>query len=380
MLIELGNATPKNSVDGRPAVTEMYFPEADDQGLGGYSHKNGGIDHNDLRDHLVDSAVYAQGQTQLPDHEILVSILHPDGSWANHIDPSDLRSRPLWVAVRPDPLTPKGRAKDIEKVLSDYWEVPIGKPETVERDFWTRNGEPGVGPDIYTQAGLPPLTALFTNVGRVQQANNHGGGQVGATGQASASSATTLTTTTTTSSTTQWNGYRLYATVSATVMVWGNVVSCTSGANAVFTVDRWYAAATPGGAAGSTPSATGTYMLADGGNLSAWFCGLTTSAYTPAATDTSIPSEYSTAGGGLLRKICPYALTSGTSPMTYTLTPVFTANGSDSLPSTIQGCGFFTGMVIGSANTMKFGDAVSPTATFSASGDQMTLTQTVTGS
>jgi hypothetical protein len=54
---------------------------------------------------------------------------------------------------------------------------------------------------------------------------------------------------------------------------------------------------------------------------------------------------------------------------------VFTANGSDSLPVTIGKRGVFDAA---SAGNMVFETLVSPTATISASGDQLTLTDTVT--
>ena len=307
-----------------------------------------------------------------------MAATHRSGAWVAHAE-----ANPTWISVTPEELTDPAVAADVERVLANYYGATVGKPHDIEDTHWTQHGPPGTGPDIYTQAGLPTLTALFTNDGRNQQALNYGGGQVGATGQATASSSTTLTTTYTSSSTTQWTGYRLYATVSATQLVWGNVVSCTSGANAVFTVDRWYTVSTPGGAAGSTPSSTATWVLADGGMVSAWFCGLTATVITPAATDHTLSGEITTGGGGLIRKICPFAITSGTSPLTLTLTPVFTANGSDSLPVTVAAAAFFTSMVTsfgGTNGPMKFEGLLSATATFNISGDQMTLTETITGS
>jgi len=100
---------------------------------------------------------------------------------------------------------------------------------------------------------------------------------------------------------------------------------------------------------------------------------LTANTTSPAAGDTTLTAEITTAGGGLVRKAGTYAHTGGTS--TYTITTVFTANGSDSLPVTIGKRGVFDAS---SAGNMVYETLVSPTATLSASGDQLTLTDTVT--
>lgn len=114
------------------------------------------------------------------------------------------------------------------------------------------------------------------------------------------------------------------------------------------------------GARGSQPAA-GDYVA------------LTANTTAPAAGDTTLTAEITTAGGGLIRKQGTYAHTAGTN--TYTITPVFTANGTDSLPVTIGKYGVFNAS---SAGTLVFETLVSPTATLSASGDQLTITITVT--
>ena len=289
--------------------------------------------------------------------------------------PAHAREAPKWIHVTPSDLTPPGVAVDFEQVLRDVYRVPTAeRPDDVEDRYHTKWGPPGDGPRI------PDITNLFTNDGRVQQAVNYGGGQVGDTGQATASSATTLTTTKS-YTTNQYAGCRIYATVSGSQMAWGNIVSNTAGPNSVITVDRWYSPASPGGAASTAPSSTAAFVIADGGVVSAWFVGLTTTNIVPAAGDHALSGEYTTAGGGLIRKIAPYSLTSGTSPMTLTLTPVFTANVSDALPATFYAAGAFTSMVV--ANTtlaMKWETLLNASQTISASGDQLTLTWTEQGS
>ncbi len=101
--------------------------------------------------------------------------------------------------------------------------------------------------------------------------------------------------------------------------------------------------------------------------------GLTANSAAPAAGDTTLTGEIATAGGGLVRAAGAYAHTAGTN--TYTVTNAFTANGSDALPVTVAKIGVFTAA---SAGTLVFETLLSATATLSASGDQLTVTQTVT--
>jgi hypothetical protein len=101
---------------------------------------------------------------------------------------------------------------------------------------------------------------------------------------------------------------------------------------------------------------------------------LTANATAPALGDTTLAAEITTAGGGLIRKVAAYAHTNGTS--TYTLTTTFTANGSDALPVTIAKMGTFNATPSG--GTLVYTTLLSATATLTASGDALTLTQTVT--
>lgn len=103
------------------------------------------------------------------------------------------------------------------------------------------------------------------------------------------------------------------------------------------------------------------------------FVAITANSTAPSAASTTLTGEITTAGGGLVRQTGVYAHTNGTS--TYTLTTVFTANGSDSLPVTIAKRGVFDAA---SGGNLVYETLVSPTATLSASGDSLTLTDTVT--
>ena len=109
---------------------------------------------------------------------------------------------------------------------------------------------------------------------------------------------------------------------------------------------------------GGTPSTTPATSVA-----------LTANSTAPAAGDTTLAGEITTAGGGLVRKTGTYAHTTGAT--SYTITTTFTANGTDALPVTIAKRGIFSG------STLVFETLVSPTATLSASGDSLTLTDTI---
>lgn len=100
---------------------------------------------------------------------------------------------------------------------------------------------------------------------------------------------------------------------------------------------------------------------------------LTANATAPAAGDTTLTGEITTAGGGLVRAAGTYAHTGGAA--SYTVSNTFTANGSDSLPVTIAKAGVFDAA---SGGNLVFETLLTTTATLSASGDALTLTQTVT--
>ena len=101
--------------------------------------------------------------------------------------------------------------------------------------------------------------------------------------------------------------------------------------------------------------------------------GLTANSTTPAVSDTTLTGEIVTASGGLIRATGTYAHTNGTS--TYTLSNTFTTNANDSLPVTIAKVGIFNAATSGS---LVFETLLGTTATLSAVGDTLTITQTVT--
>lgn len=208
---------------------------------------------------------------------------------------------------------------------------------------------------------------MKTNVGQDKNALVLAGGTLaGTTAAATATAATSLTNTGAAWTTNQWAGKFVIAG-----SVYAVIISNTA---TVLTLDRWLNPATPTGAAGATPSATATYVIL-GGAAPVDFMALTANSTAPAATDTTLAGEIATAGGGLIRAVCTYAHTLGTN--TYTLSNTFTANGSDSLPVTIAKIGTFDTLT--PATGVLFHETLlSATATLSATGDSVSITQTVT--
>lgn len=100
---------------------------------------------------------------------------------------------------------------------------------------------------------------------------------------------------------------------------------------------------------------------------------LTANVTAPSTGSTTLPGEITTASGGLVRKQMTYAHTGGTN--TSTLTATWTANGSDSLPVTVHKLGVLNAT---SAGTLGYETVLSADATLTASGDNVTVTDTVT--
>jgi hypothetical protein len=103
------------------------------------------------------------------------------------------------------------------------------------------------------------------------------------------------------------------------------------------------------------------------------YLALTANATSPSAGDTTLTAEIATGGGGLIRAQGSYSHTGGTA--TFTVSKTFTANGSDSLPVVIAKIGVFNAS---SSGTLGFETLLGTTATLSASGDQLVLTDTFT--
>ena len=150
MIIELGNHNPVHpGPDERPKVTTVHIPEFDDQHVADkgdpYGHVIGGVTVDQFKTHRADAMDYNQGITHLPGHEALLAIT---AAW-----PQRGQGRPKWVQVTGHEITPEGRADDIQKFLSEYYEAP-GLADYYkcpleeahvrkELQYWTKAGAPG---------------------------------------------------------------------------------------------------------------------------------------------------------------------------------------------------------------------------------------------
>jgi len=103
------------------------------------------------------------------------------------------------------------------------------------------------------------------------------------------------------------------------------------------------------------------------------YMALTASVTAPAAGDTVLTGEITTAGGGLLRAQATFAHTAGTN--TSTLTKTYTATASDTLPVTVAQIGVFNAA---SSGTLGYHTALNSSATLNVAGDNVAITETVT--
>jgi len=324
---------------------------------------------------------HIMGGGSLPEHAAFVAVADPlNGFWQHIAGPGRL---PAWVRVADH--------AGAEKMFAEHYGCPQGAPDHLEDLYLTRHGAslfpPGAAPDPLTG-----FTMGHTTRGRVQQAISmfgFGPATLMGVGTATATTATTLTGSAETNPSRTANevaGMMLVVSANASgtgSKVYGIIASHTSGTTPVYTVDRWYNEATPGGAAGTTPNATSFYSVVSGPPT--MFVGLSTDATAfslggtggtqDSATIAQVATgELTTVGGGLTRKIAPI----GNSGASVTLTPVHTANGTDTLPQTVAkavaSCSF-----LGTGNGfLDYMTLYSTTATLSASGDALTSTWTMT--
>lgn len=192
------------------------------------------------------------------------------------------------------------------------------------------------------------------------------GSVAGATGTSTSVSATTLTKTSAGWTVNQWAGQDV-----VTAGVVGTILSNTS---EVLTIARWETPGSRGGAAASTPS-TGVFVIESGNCPAAWMALTANSeAVTVGGSKTTLAGEITTSEGGLIRALATWAHTTGTN--TYTLTNTFTANSHDSLPVTLAKIGVLNAQ---NGGRLLFETLLSSTATLSSIGDNVAVTETVTG-
>lgn len=208
---------------------------------------------------------------------------------------------------------------------------------------------------------------MRVNGGADLQAQQIAGGVYGDGGTTSSAP----TATTVTDSTKSWTTNAFAGKAVAMGGLYGNVLSNTA---TVLTIDQWYTPANPTSTPASTP-ASGAYTILAGG-LPASYMALTTNATAPSLSDTALASELATAGSGLVRKAATFAHTLGTT--SYTMTNTFTATSTDQTTGaqTVAKMGMFNSAK-SATGIMQFETALSSTATLTQTGDNVTLTQTV---
>lgn len=198
-----------------------------------------------------------------------------------------------------------------------------------------------------------------------------GGDLAGYSGTASG----TTTTTTLTATGTPWVASTYIGHIVVTTAAAPAYGVITANTTSVLTVDRWYQLGLPGGTVATLPTNTTTFAILPG-NAPYWYMALNNGTHVVSTADTTLTGEITTSGGGLIRALAAYAHT--TNATTYTLTNTFVANVTDSLPAIVNNIGVFNTLTPATGR-MIFQTALTPsTATLSASGDQITVTSTVT--
>ena len=363
MLVEIGHRTATHG----PAVTYAQLP---DEAYAPLSEAPEALTAEQLALHLQRAGLV----THLDGYESFLAIAHPWGVVGAHVT-----NGVDWV---------RSDNPDLNALLAEFYGVPGEAPPDLEDTHWTRHGRVGYPPGA---APPPDLTMLLNDGGRdsLDTACFSAGGSatvLGQTGTATATSATSLT-----GGTESPGGAHVANDAAGQVIVaWSNgaygiVNSNTSGTSPVYTVDRWYTPGSPGGAAASTPGSTTGYTLMVGAPPML-FMGLSANTSTPLVGDnypnaawnlaSAMTGEIVTAGGGLIPKIITFAHTAGTNSLTGTA--VFTANGSDTLPVTIAKMGIGPSIVGGNRRGLQ--TLLNATATLNLSGDQLTVTDTITTS
>jgi hypothetical protein len=192
------------------------------------------------------------------------------------------------------------------------------------------------------------------------------GSIAGTSGTSTAVTATTLTKTSAGWTSNQWAGQD--------VITGGVVGTILSNTAEVLTIARWETPGSRGGSAASTPS-TGTFVIQSGNCPAAWMA-LTANSSSPTVggSNTTLAGEIATSEGGLVRALSTWAHTTGTN--TYTLTSTFTANSHDVLPISLAKIGIFNAQ---NGGRLLFETLLSSTATLASIGDNIAVTETVTG-
>ena len=366
MQVQLGNDRPTTpSPNGAPVVTYINIPDE-------YTCED--IDIKEVALNLLRNPQV----TRLPGQEALITVVHENGAWAQHS-----KSTPTW-AWSDNPV--------LDKLLREFYEIP-SRPADVEDTHYTLSGPPGVIPAV---ANVKDIQNIIVNQGRSTWIRGLFGGYGSfITGTGTGVTASGYTTGAVTVTSGAWQGCLLVAvnTTGATGSVYANVIDNTAAAsaNSTLVIDQWYTPGTDGSTPGTTPNASSIYFIGPPSNP-AWYMGLnagvtTTGTMTTSATDVNLPNEITTVNGGLKRKQCAVSTTSVTasgSSIQYTAT--FTASGTDTLPVGVNGVGLFntrnkvtTSGFTGMMFETSFAAQSLNNAILNTAGDQLTVTETITG-
>jgi hypothetical protein len=160
-------------------------------------------------------------------------------------------------------------------------------------------------------------------------------------------------------------GQIVVAATSGGALVYGVIVSNSA---TVLTVDQWYNVTSTSGAAGTTPSGTGQYVILPGQNPASWMA-VTANVFSPSTSDTVLVGELTS--NGFSRAVGTYAHTAAAS--TYTLVHLWTATGTETINNEAQ---------FGAANPTAGGvmpfESAEPNPPTLVSGDTLQNTVTIT--
>ncbi len=364
MLVEFGNSTSRVGDPDKRVVTYMRIPDE-------YTFKRD-ANVEEWRAHLTSAVMRNDGITNFEGGEVLNQLTHPAALPNLH-----MRGDPDWVW---------SDDKDAARIASEYYQCPIsaadpndlslGHDPMVDELYWRLIGATSMAPGVPPAAGAArDIKALLTNVGANQVSFGMSAKSNQATGVGTAATATGLSGATGLTAS-AWVGAILFvADTTNHEIVFGIVTANTTTA---FTVDQWYSIS---GGVGTTPAAGFEYNV--GWFVPpVWFMGISTTLASPAVTDTSLTGEATTLGMG--RKITSSIITASTAsssgpPNTSAaVSATYTFSGSSA--TTFTGLGLFSSLVVATANTMYFETLFSGSFTVTNSGDQATVTDTITTS
>ncbi len=160
-------------------------------------------------------------------------------------------------------------------------------------------------------------------------------------------------------------GQYVVAATAGGALVYGVIVSNTA---TVLTVDQWYNVTSTSGASGTTPSATGQYVIMPGQAAASWMA-VTSDATSPTTADTTLTSEATT--NGFARAVGTYSHTAAAT--TYALVHLWTATGSLTVNKEAQ----FGACNPTGGGVMPF-ESAEPTPPSLLSGDTLQNTVTIT--